>query len=81
MREFTLTELSQYDGERGRPAYIACHGKVYDMSSSFLWKNGRHQLGLHAGNDLTDELTEAPHGLDLLEKFPVVGVLVKRPER
>jgi predicted heme/steroid binding protein len=81
MREFTLQELSQYHGEQGRPAYIACHGKVYDVTPSFLWKNGRHQVLIHAGKDLTDELTDAPHGLDLLEKFQVIGILVNSSHR
>lgn len=77
MREFTLQELTQYNGEQGRSAYVACNGKVYDVTSSFLWKNGKHQVTIHAGNDLTEALVGAPHGADLLEKFPVVGILVK----
>jgi predicted heme/steroid binding protein len=81
MREFTLQELSQYDGKQGRPAYIACHGKVYNVTASFLWKYGRHEVVHRAGNDLTDELTEAPHGLDMLDKIEVVGSLVKGPAR
>lgn len=50
---------------------------MYDVSSSFLWKNGNHQVLHNAGKDLTDSLEEAPHGVDLLERFPVVGTLHK----
>lgn len=75
MRTFTREELSHYTGKNGTPAYIACNGKVYDVSSSFLWRDGKHQVIHNAGVDLTDSLEEAPHGADILERFPVVGTL------
>jgi len=75
MRKFTTKELAQYTGKNGTPAYIACNGKVYDVSRSFLWRDGKHQVVHHAGLDLTESLEEAPHGADLLERFPVVGTL------
>jgi predicted heme/steroid binding protein len=75
LRRFTALELSQYNGRRGVPAYIACQGKVYDVSKSFLWKQGRHQVTHLAGADLTAELNDAPHGYALLESFPLIGVM------
>ncbi len=75
MRKFTRTELGRYDGKNGAPAYIAYQGRVYDVSTSFLWQEGKHQVLHHAGVDLTDALALAPHGADLLERFPVIGVL------
>jgi predicted heme/steroid binding protein len=75
MREFTEDELAQYDGKDGTPAFVAYNGKVYDVSSSFLWQNGKHQAMHSAGVDLTDSLEQAPHGADLLERVPVVGRL------
>lgn len=75
MRKFTRWELASYDGREGRPAYVAYKGKVYDVSSSFLWKEGRHQAGHKAGDDLTEAMGKAPHGEDFLSKFPVVGIL------
>lgn len=75
MREFTPKELAAYDGREGRPAYVAHGGKVYDVSGSFLWRGGRHQVLHRAGRDLTEALPQAPHGPELLEKFPVVGTL------
>jgi len=77
MRRFTTEELSRYNGRDGAPAFIAYQGKVYDVSRSFLWQEGRHQVLHHAGVDLTPSLDQAPHGADLLEKFPVVGTLDK----
>ena len=75
MRHFTTKELARYTGKDGTPAYIACNGKVYDVSLSFLWQDGKHQVIHHAGVDLTGGLDEAPHSADLLERFPVVGTL------
>ena len=77
MREFTRDELRRHDGTNGTPALIAYKGKVYDVSRSFLWQGGRHQAMHAAGADLTDAMADAPHGDDLLEGFPVVGVLVE----
>jgi len=74
MRVFTREELKKYDGKSGI-SYVAYAGKVYDVSHSFQWKKGVHQVRHYAGRDLTDALKQAPHGADLLEKFPVVGKL------
>lgn len=74
-KQFTKEELSPYNGRNGLPALIACKGVVYDVSSSFLWQNGKHQVMHDAGRDLTNDLEQAPHGEDLLTKFPVVGML------
>lgn len=76
LRTFTLHELNQYDGQDGQPVYIAFQGKVYDVSRSFLWRNGRHQVLHWAGMDLTKDIKQAPHSLEVLKKFPVVGILI-----
>jgi len=75
VREFSLEELARFDGRDGRPAYIAYGGRVYDVTESFLWQSGRHQALHTAGRDLTAALDKAPHGPELLERFPVVGTL------
>ena len=75
MREFTEDELIKCNGKNGNSIYIAYKGRVYDVSSSFLWEGGRHQVLHDAGVDLTNALEQAPHNEGLLEKFPVVGVL------
>jgi predicted heme/steroid binding protein len=79
MKHFSNEELSRCDGRDSRPAYVAVAGKVYDVTDSFLWKAGRHQVFHDAGRDLTAELTEAPHGADLLERVPCIGVLDPGP--
>ena len=75
MRQFTEAELARFNGQRGTRALIACQGKVYDVSGSFLWQNGRHQARHRAGRDLTASLDQAPHGADVLARCPVVGAL------
>jgi predicted heme/steroid binding protein len=74
MKEFTREELKKHDGIRDT-AYVAYNGKVYDVSQSYQWKKGVHQIRHHAGLDLTAALKQAPHTPDLLFKFPVVGKL------
>lgn len=75
MREFTLEELSHFDGKNGADAYVAYDGQVYDVTGSFIWRRGRHWALHTAGCDLTESLEKAPHGEDLLERVPAVGVL------
>lgn len=77
MRRFTRDELRQYNGRDGAPAFIAYQGKIYDVSGSWHWQDGQHQVIHAAGCDLTDALETAPHDADLLDKFPLVGVLIK----
>lgn len=79
-REFSLAELAAKTGADGRPAYIAFQGKVYDVSGSGLWAGGRH-MGLHqAGHDLTGEFPDAPHGEEVFERYPQVGVIKEETE-
>jgi len=35
----------------------------------------RNAAAKQAGKDLTEDLAQAPHGLEFLERFPVVGVI------
>jgi len=75
MREFTLEDLKQFDGQDGHPAYVAYEGTVYDVSESSMWDDGDH-MGTHsAGEDLTEAHDDAPHDVHVTD-FPVVGTLV-----
>jgi predicted heme/steroid binding protein len=75
VREFAPDELAQYNGKHGATIYVAYGGQVYDVSRSYFWQNGRHQVEHRAGADLTGENVQAPHGPELIEKFPIVGRL------
>ncbi|HBR17216.1 MAG: cytochrome B5 [Deltaproteobacteria bacterium RIFCSPLOWO2_12_FULL_43_16] len=74
-RRFRKKELEQYNGKDGVSTFISYKEKIYDVSSSFLWQNGKHQALHDAGVDLTHCLGQAPHGEELLERFPIVGTL------
>jgi len=77
MKVFTLKELSEYDGRYGI-IYVACDGNVYDVTDSPQWRYGYHQSMHRSGMDLTDEMKRAPHGVELLKTFPLIGVLKSR---
>jgi len=64
MKVFTKEMVAQYNGKNGNAAYVIYKGKVYDVSASFLWKDGTHQVLHSAGVDLTNALEQAPHGGD-----------------
>jgi len=54
---------------------VAYQGLVYDVTESRLWKNGKHYEHW-AGQDLTEELEDAPHGVRVFDKFECVGRLI-----
>jgi len=77
MKEISAEEMLSFNGKDGRPVYIAFQGKVYDVSKSPLWSKGIHMNSHPSGKDLTEEISAAPHGLEVLERFPQVGILKK----
>lgn len=80
LKEFAdIEEVAAFDGKEGRPVYVVHQGKVYDLSASKLWKGGLHMRRHHAGGDLTVDISAAPHGSEVLERFPVVG-RIREPE-
>jgi predicted heme/steroid binding protein/uncharacterized membrane protein len=79
MREFTPEDLVSFNGKDGNPVYISAQGRVYDVSKSRLWSKGLHMNRHPPGKDLTGELSAAPHGPEVLERYPQVGVLKKGP--
>ena len=77
MQEFEIADLEKFDGNEGRPVYVAHKGKVYDVTNSKLWRNGLHMKRHHAGQNLTSDIQGAPHEPDVLERYPQVGTLKK----
>ena len=73
-RIFAERELQQFDGTRGKPAYIACNGVVYDVSASALWRGGLHRDLHYAGTDLTRTLRKAPHTAEVFSHMTVKRV-------
>ncbi len=74
---FDVESLSKNDGKEDRPTYIAHGGRVIDVSKSKLWASGTHMGRHHAGTDLTADIAAAPHGPEVLERYPQVGMLLK----
>jgi predicted heme/steroid binding protein/uncharacterized membrane protein len=77
MKEFRSEDLEAYDGKDGNPCYVVYDGKVVDVSESKLWKGGQHMRRHQAGTDLTADIQAAPHGPEVLERYPQVGTLKK----
>jgi len=76
-RRFTQQELADFDGQDGRPAYVAYEGKVFDVTESKLWRKGKHVRVHFAGVDLTREMAAAPHEADVMDRMPQVGVIAE----
>jgi len=74
-KEFTLDDLSKYNGQNGQPAYIAIDGVVYDVSNAKGWKDGIHKGKYQAGKDWSQEILKSPHGKKVLDKLPIMGKL------
>ncbi len=71
---FSKSQLSLRNGQDRPEIWVAYLGHVYDMTHSKLWKNGKHYEHW-AGQDLTEELSQAPHSAKVFEKFQPIGRL------
>jgi len=75
MPEISREELKKHDGTGENGAFVAVNNVVYDVSASPMWEKGVHMGAHHAGADLTDALTRAPHGIEMLDRYPQAGEL------
>jgi predicted heme/steroid binding protein/uncharacterized membrane protein len=80
MQEFDAQTLAENNGQDGKKIFIAHEGKVYDVSGSKMWKGGLHMRRHNAGADLTTDIQAAPHGTEVLARYPQVGVVKKEEE-
>jgi len=80
MKEFDPESFAEFNGKAGGPIYIAHRGMVFDVSSSKFWKTGLHMKRHQAGKDLTTDIEAAPHGTEVLDRYPQVGILNKKEE-
>jgi predicted heme/steroid binding protein len=72
---YTKSQLALRNGQDKPEIWVAFEGRIYDVSASKLWRKGKHYEHW-AGQDLTDELKDAPHSRQVFEKFSVIGVLI-----
>ncbi len=79
-KDLSTEELSRFDGKDGRPVYISHGGRIIDVTESPLWAGGLHMDRHAAGKDLTNDIEAAPHGLEVLDRYPEVARLVEKPK-
>ncbi|MBE7177417.1 MAG: cytochrome b5 [Mucilaginibacter polytrichastri] len=73
--EYTKNQLALRNGQDKPQIWVACEGLIYDVTESRLWLNGKHYEHW-AGQDLTEELADAPHSESVFERFTVIGRLI-----
>ena len=73
-KHITLEELKEYNGENGKPAYVAIDGIVYDVTDVEPWEGGKHH-GNVAGKDLSKAISQSPHKHSVLAKLTEVGLI------
>ena len=70
----TKAQLALRNGQDKPEVWVAYNKLVYDVTASRLWQRGKHYEHW-AGQDLTDELADAPHTHNVFDKFNVIGIL------
>ncbi len=73
---YSRAQLALRNGQDKPEVWIAYKGLIYNVTNSRLWHKGTHYEHW-AGQDLTDELKDAPHTEMVFEKFKPIGVLKK----
>lgn len=71
---YSRTYLALRNGQDKPEIWVAYKGMIYDVSRSRLWRAGKHYEHW-AGQDLTDELADAPHNENVFDKFKIIGML------
>ncbi|PSR56011.1 cytochrome b5 [Adhaeribacter arboris] len=74
--EYTKNQLALRNGQDHDDIWIAYKGAIYDVKKSRLWSRGNHYEHW-AGQDLTEELQDAPHTDYVFDKFQIIGRLKK----
>jgi predicted heme/steroid binding protein len=74
MKTFTKQQLALRNGQDKPQIWVAYKGVIYDVTVSRLWRDGKHYEHW-AGQDLTEELPDAPHTDKVFEKFDTIGQL------
>jgi predicted heme/steroid binding protein len=74
LSQITRAQLSLRNGQDKPEIWVAYKGIVYDVTHSKMWRQGKHYEHW-AGQDLTDELVDAPHTEIVFERLQIVGRL------
>lgn len=73
--EYNRFQLALRNGQDKEEIWVAFKGDIYDVTESRLWRNGKHYEHW-AGQDLTEELEDAPHTAKVFERFNIIAKLV-----
>ena len=73
-RTVTLKELKRMSGDRGSDKWVAHDGVVYDVTGCPRWREDMHERQHFPGQDLSGELSDAPH-TDSVFARPCVRVI------
>ena len=74
IQTYTRQQLALRNGQDRDEIWVAWLGNIYYVTNSRMWRNGKHYEHW-AGQDLTEELGEAPHNENVFDKFNIVGKL------
>ena len=75
MKTYTKHQLALRNGQDREEIWCAYNGIIYDLTDSNRWQNGKHYEHW-SGQDLTEELEDAPHHDWVFERFKMVGYLL-----
>jgi len=73
--EYSKAQLALRNGKDREEIWVGFRGYIYDVAKSRLWRDGVHYEHW-AGQDLTEEIVEAPHTEHVFDKFQAIGKLV-----
>jgi len=71
---YSRSQLALRNGQDKPEIWVAYKGLIFDVSTSRLWRQGQHYEHW-AGQDLTDEIDDAPHNEFVFDKFEIIGKL------
>lgn len=74
LQTITPSQLALRNGQDKPEIWIAFKGQVYEVTLSRLWRQGKHYEHW-AGQDLTEELKDAPHTEEVFSRFKLIGRL------
>ena len=74
IKTYSKAQLALRNGQDKDEIWCSYNGTIYELTHSRMWANGKHYEHW-AGQDLTNELKDAPHNEKVFEKFKIIGKL------
>lgn len=75
LQEITRSQLALRNGHDREEIWVCIKGIVYDVTASKLWRGGVHYEHW-SGQELDDEIIDAPHKDDIVKRFKPIGRLI-----